>query len=165
MDCEEKIDAKLDEYKGTVTLNLLEFIKKLPDDVKKELVTDGGWWPFIEDQLAYDIIESYGSEHYNEVYHRLREKLINNKAMPEIIQEWGKQMVTLREQSNHAENYWRDAYWKLYAWITDAVEWENRRGMPILPSLSYIDMKIPPELIEEVRKFANEIGILFPEND
>jgi hypothetical protein len=168
----EKFEVKMDE-KGNLIINPYEYLENLSDEKKNEFLWDGGWWCLVESHIVESIIKSFGTENYNEKYHRFRSLLLNSEAMPEVIRRWAKDMIELRYQSKQYAEYWELAYRELHS-FTEKLwrEIDNDRGVyshanyPKLPKSKY-GVDYPKELIEEAHKKAAEWGLLFsePEED
>lgn len=151
-DATVKITATLDTYKGSLSVNLLDVIDQLTDEQKAELVSDGGWWNFIDKAMAERIVNEFSRDNYNEEYTRLRGLIINSEAMPSVIREWAVSLIESREHAKQREEYWNNAYWKLYHWSRDEI---TRGGdtfdyhPPKLPDHCY-DRKYSAEFMAEV---------------
>lgn len=161
----QKFEIKMDE-KGNLIINPYEYLKNLSDEQKKEFLEDGGWWCLVEDEIVDSIINSFGTENYNESYHRFRKLLLNSEAMPEVIRRWAKDMIELRYRSKQYEEYWQQAYRELSRWADDYIEKHGTRwgdaNFPKLPERNY-SFIYPKEIIEEAYKKAEEWGVLFPD--
>lgn len=164
MDEEErkiKVDVEFSTYKGNISINFFDILNQLDDEQKKELVSDGGWWSFIEEEMATNIVEEFSRESYNEAYTRLRTKILNSESMPRLIREWSVSIIESKERAKEAEDYWSSAYHTLYSWINEY----NRDAWKILPRLADRRYGRPytKEQMEDVEKKVKEWGLLFPE--
>lgn len=153
-----KMEGTLDTYKGNLTINILEALQELTAEQKAELVSDGGWWSFIEKAMAEEIVSRFSRDNYDEEYTRLRGMIINSEAMPSVIREWAVSLIESRERAKESEGYWNHAYRELYQYIRemDMIE------IPKLPDHHY-SHKYSDELMKEVEKQVQEWKMLFPE--
>lgn len=166
----EEFEIRIDE-KGNLIISPYEYLKSLSDERKKELLNDGGWWCLVETEIVKSIINSFGTESYNEDYHRFRTLLLNSAAMPEVIRMWAKNMIELRTTSKRHEEYWEQAYRDIHKWAMALWDkFEGNKGMwvdagfPKLPERKW-QVEYPKELIEEAYAKAREWGVLFPDPD
>lgn len=164
---DNKIEIKLDEENGNLTINIFEYIKNLPDEKKEELMWDGGWWNFVEDDLVERIIKSFSREHYNPKYHQFRTKIINGDAMPKLIHSWAETMIVEREYHKQRAECWLDAYGKLFSWAHKLLDAYNSGyryefQMPKFPD-SHYSSPYPKEMIDEANAMIEEWKSLFPE--
>jgi hypothetical protein len=164
----EKFEVKMDE-KGNLIINPYEYLKNLSDEEKHNFLYDGGWACLVDSHIVESIIKSFGTENFNENYHRFRSLLLNSEAMPEIIRRWAKNMIELRYQSKQYEEYWSHAYHELSIWAREL--WDkygdgnySNAGFPKLPERKY-GVDYPKELIEEAHRKAAEWSVMFPEPD
>lgn len=161
-----KISATLDTYKGSLSINLLDAIDNLTDEQKTELVSDGGWWNFIDKAMAENIVKEFSRDCYNEEYTRLRGLIINSEAMPSVIREWAISLIESREHAKQSERYWNDAYWKLYHWARETLVRNDSDYSyfkpPELPK-DYYGKPYSPEFMVEVEKNIADWKDKFPE--
>jgi hypothetical protein len=157
-------EIKMDE-KGNLIINPYEYLQNLSEEQKKDFLSDGGWWCLVEKEMVEEIINGFGTEGYNETYHKLRSMLLNCDAMPDVIRRWARDMIELRLKSKQYEQYWEQAYYNLYHWIKDTSAYEDNelwRTFPRLPDHKY-GVEIPKDIMEDVYAKAKEWGLLFPE--
>ena len=161
-----KMDGTLDTYKGNLTINILEVLQELSGEQKAELVSDGGWWSFIEKAMAEKIINEFSRDNYTEEYTQLRGMIINSEAMPSVIREWAISLIESRERAKEYEQYWNNAYWSLYHWARETLVRNDRDydyfNPPKLPDRHY-DHKYSDELMKEVDRQVQEWKSLFPD--
>ena len=164
-DSKVKMDGTLDTYKGNLTINILEVLQELNDEQKVELVSDGGWWSFIEKAMAEKIINEFSRDNYNEEYTKLRGMIINSEAMPSVIREWAVSLIESRERAKEYEQFWNNAYWGLYHWAKETLTNNNDYKCFDFPKLPerYYDHKYSEELMKEVEKQIQEWKVLFPD--
>jgi hypothetical protein len=156
-----KIDATLETYRGNITINFFEIIKELSDEQKKELVSDGGWWSFIEEEMASDIVDEFSREGYNEAYTRLRTKILNSESMPKLIREWAIAMIESNQRAKEAEDYWSHAYTVLHHWVGEYSR-DMWKIIPRLPDRQY-NRPYTKDQMDDVEAKIKEWGLLFPE--
>lgn len=161
-----KFNTEFNPYKGTLKLNLLEILEELDEDAKKSILSDGGWWNLISHQMAEDIVNEFSREHYNPEYTKLRELILNSKAMPELIRQWAISEIESREHAKEAEKYWYRAYWNLYSWIREYFKrnysYENEPRLPQLSDREY-GKDYSKELMKEVELKVQEWKKEFPD--
>jgi hypothetical protein len=161
MDETVKLEAILDTYKGKLSINLLDAIDNLTDEQKAELVSDGGWWNFIDKAMAERIVNEFSRDNYNEEYTRLRGLILNSEAMPSVIREWAVSLIESREKAKQSTEYWNNAYWRLYHWAREKLENDRDFNPPILPD-HYYDRKYSDEFMAEVEANIKKWSVLFP---
>jgi len=110
----QKFETHLDTYRGDLQLNLLDFIRELNDDVKEELISDGGWWAFISDKMLKDIKEEFARKNMNSAVLELRQGLLLSDVFPKIFSDWLTAMLSdFKWQVAVLEQY-RQAYYSIY---------------------------------------------------
>jgi len=160
-----KMEGTLDTYKGNLTINILEVLENLSEEQKTELISDGGWWSFIEKSMAEKIVEEFSRESYNEEYTTLRGLIINSESMPSVIREWAVSLIESRERAKQKEEYWNNAYWNLRHWVYETYrqDWDTTPfNAPALPDHRY-DRKYSEEFMKEVEENVKKWKDLFPE--
>lgn len=165
-DATVKINATLDTHKGSLSVNLLEIVDQLTDEQKAELVSDGGWWNFIDKAMAEQIVNDFSRDNYNEEYTRLRGLILNSEAMPSVIREWAVSLIESREHAKQSEEYWDRAYWRLFHWARETLVRNDRDcsyfNPPKLPDY-YYDRKYSEEFMKEVEANIKKWESLFAE--
>jgi hypothetical protein len=159
-----KITGKLDSYKGTLKIDILDILENLDEETKKEIISDGGWWSLIEKQMAEAIVKEFSRESFNEEYTKLRGLIINSESMPAVIREWAISVLESLERAKEAERYWDQAYWELYHWTTDKFESQEHfyQDVPRLPD-HYYGKEYSKELMKDVEKEIQEWKLFFPD--
>ena len=160
---EIKVNISLDAYNGEVKFNLLDLINSLDSETKQELVSDAGWWSFIEEDMAEKIVGEFSRENFNVAYTRLREKILTSEAMPKVIVEWAESVLGSLGYQTESARYWEQAYQELAEKVR--VSFNNNYEMysqliPALPKKCY-GRDYSPELMAEVKAKAKEWGALF----
>jgi len=154
--------TKFDPYKGRLEMNLLEILNDLDEDAKKQIISDGGWWNIISDQMAVDIVSQFSRDSYNVGYTKLRQIILTSEGISRVIREWALALIESREKAKEAESYWDHAYWTLYHFIKELdIDWAYRT-MPKLPDRVY-GKKYSQELMKEVELKIQEWRKEFPE--
>jgi hypothetical protein len=155
-----KMEGRLDIYKGGLTINVLDVLGQLDNDEKQTLMMDGGWWNFIEREMAEQIVKEFSRENYNQEYTKLRGLILNSEAMPKVIREWAISLLESTERAKEAEAYWARGYWGLYRWIKDTYGYDLKT--PDLPERNYAK-EWSKELMQDVEKKIAEWKTLFPD--
>jgi len=154
--------TRFDPYTGKVEMNLLEILNDLDDEAKKQVISDGGWWNIISDQMAVDIVRQFSRDSYNSGYTKLRQIILTSEGMSGVIREWAVAMAESKERAKEAESYWNAAYWSLYHWVRETVCRGDSRDIPKLPDRVY-GKKYSEELMKEVELKIQEWQKEFPE--
>ncbi len=115
---------------GTITLNILRLVDELPEETKKELVSENGWMSFITDAMGDEIMNGFSRENFNPLTHRLRTILVTSEAMPLVIRQWTEAMIHERENSKQMEDYWRKTYYDLRFFIKEKCHGIETPGLP-----------------------------------
>lgn len=157
-----KFECVLDTYHGNLTIDLLDVVRNLSDEQKMELVSDGGFWSFIEDEFARSIVKEFSRDSYNEEYTRLRGLILTSESMPSVVREWAVSLIESREHAKEREQYWNNAYWSLYHWARETFSaGYTRFDSPKLPD-NYYGKPYSEELMKDVEKNIAEWTKLFP---
>ena len=154
--------TRFDPYKGRLEMNLLEILNDLDDEAKQLIISDGGWWNIISEQMARDIVDKFSRDSYNPEYTNLRKIILNSEGMSGVIREWAVAMAESREHAQEAESYWSVAYWSLYHWVRETICRGDSHDMPKLPDRVY-GKKYSQELMKEVELKIQEWQKEFPE--
>jgi hypothetical protein len=154
-----KIDIDLDTYKGNVSFNLLQFIQELDDEIKKELMSDGGFWSFVSHEMVEGIVHEFSRENYNSEYTKLRQMILNSESMPSVIREWAVSVFESMERAKEESDYWRDAYYALYHYVN---KYNYQTDMPKLPKRIY-GKEYSKDLMDKIKDQIEEWGLLFPD--
>ncbi len=162
---DKKMNVGWDSYSGVVSFKVLDFIRELSDEAKKELLAEGGWWNLVETEMVRQIITEFSRDHFCEEYTRLRGLILNSEAMPGIIREWAVSMIESRERARREENYWRGAYHSLSSVFCTMCR-EHRvptiKDIPSLPKGEY-GKPLSDEFMAEVEEKIKEWIGFFPE--
>ena len=161
-----KLDVCINDN-GTFSFNLFEALSELTDEEKTYLIEDGGYWSFIEEELAKSIVHEFSREHYNSIYTKLREILLTSENTNEMIREWAIANIEEKIHAKEAEKYWNSAYWELYHYVH---KWDGEHPhygvadkMPQLPSHMY-GKRVSEDILQDVLKQISEAKGLFKEN-
>jgi len=147
-----------DPYHGVLKMNLLEILQDLDEDAKQQIISDGGWWNIISEQMARDIVDKFSRENYDSEYTNLRKIILTGEGMSGVIREFAVSMAEATEHAKESESYWDHAYWNLYHFIRDL----DMINIPKLPDRVY-GKKYSQEIMKEVELKIQEWRKEFPE--
>jgi hypothetical protein len=156
-----EMDAKLDTYKGTLTINLLEVLEQLDEEQKQELISDGGWWSLITKDMAEKIVDEFSRENYAPEYTALRKIILNSESMPSVIREWAISVYESLKGAQEDRDYWSNAYWNLYRFIKDKLNYDIIPPLPIQDR--YNGKEYSKEMMKKVEEKIKEWKDLFPD--
>lgn len=160
---ETKITAIIDDD-GHIKISVYDFLRNMDDEQKKTLISEGGWWSLISDEMALSVVNAFSRKHYNPIYHKLRMAILNSDSMPKMLREWADYEMRARIDAEQGESYWRNAYFKLRSWATGRETGEYSIAMPQLDDRTY-KTEIPAEIKERIYKQCQEFGLMFPEKE
>ena len=150
------VHAKLNDWTGELSINLLNVINEMSVDSKASLLSQGGWYSLFGRQLAKDLIYKFSRESYDHAYTELRELLLNSAAMPQIIVEWVKSVSASVERNKEESKRYQESYRKLYSFCRKTFP---DTPLPQMDEYVYVDYS--KELIDITTQQAAKWGEYF----
>ena len=148
-----------DEYRGTMTINLLDFVQELAPELKQNLVEDGGWWAFISSEMVAEIIHGLATKNFNSHYFEMRQSLLQGEVVPHIMSQFIKSLADELKWEIQCDKKYRDAWFNVYHshWAEDS---EFRDFMSSFDTSTPHPEHIPNETVDLfVATFMEATGI------
>jgi len=148
--------VKLDTSNGAITIDLLDVIRQLTEEQRKEMMFDGGWWSFISKEMFRDITEGFAGENFNPVIHEFRKSLLTSDAMPPILRRFMESVVRDTVSRIQYLKRYEEAYWTIYHAVRENNELRKMAN----------DAYVKTEISFSKSKWVNEfVTRLLSEND
>lgn len=114
-----KFEVKMDPYSGKMEINLMQFLQELDDETLDQLMSDGGYWPFISKHFIKDIINGFSNPGFNSKIFEIRQGILNSESIHTMIRTFLEGIVRdTAHQVATGKDYER-AYWDLYNGIRE----------------------------------------------
>lgn len=128
-DEDKTIELIVDEENGNINIKIEPWgIWNTFSDVDREmLLEDSAYWYIIARSLKYQLGKGVSTPNFYSSIHKLREMILtDSEFVSNMVVTFIKQLLELWAQAEQGERAARNAYYKLWRWVTDSVHASNR---------------------------------------
>ncbi len=112
------IKIKIDDY-GNMIINTYDLLSCMSPEEIEKVVCDVAWYVPIAEHLAEVITGSYARDGFNECIHIIREKVLSDDSIPEMLRNWVRGKINDCVLYKEKGQFYMDAYYNLYLWLRE----------------------------------------------